>query len=922
MALNRGHGERQVHVATSTRNAGAWPGMTTPVWSLSAEHTFVSLRAEPTGLRAKEVVTRLQSVGPNRLPDHPPRSAWTALASQFKGLLNLLLLVAAAIAWAIGDLKDALMVGVVTIFNAVLGFFQEHRAERALTALKRMVAFRARVRRDGKVSELPADELVPGDVVLLEAGDRVPADGRLFFAHSCEIDESALTGESVPVRKAAGPALPLDTPLAERLNVVFMNSVVTRGRAEFLVSATGRSTEMGRIAKMLEVATPTRTPLQMQLDYLAKRLAAVAGVVVAAISALELLRGDSVAEIAMEAVALAVAAVPEGLPAVVTVTLALGLHRMARHRAIVKRLAAVETLGCTTVIGSDKTGTLTMNQMTVRRLWLAGTRFEVSGEGYRPGGAIASTVAGEAPDVKELLRPIALCNDSSIRDGVLIGDPTEGALLTLAMKAGLDVEALRRTVPRAAEVPFEAERRFMATFHRDGDVVRVYVKGAPRVLLDRSSDLRLAAGRRSLDEHQRQRLGIENGLMAAEGQRVLAIAVRDVPVATFERAHDVIELVDELTFVGLVGMMDPPRPEAREAIERCKLAGISVKMVTGDQRATAIAIARALGIEGTAMTGAELDRMDDAALATVLSNVGVFARVAPEHKLRIVTALQARENVVAMTGDGVNDAPALRRADIGVAMGSGTEVAKGAASMVLTDDNFATIVRAVEEGRTIYDNILKFVRFQLSTNIGALLTVFTAPLLGMESPFGAVQILWIAMISDGPPAVALGLDAPRADIMNDPPRHPRARILTWRRLSVLLFYGAVMAAGALLVLSVGHRRAAPERGATLAFTTFVLFQVFNAFNVRSENGSAFSRRMMTNSRLFGALGSVVGLQVAAIYWRPLQGLFGTVPLSLGEWAICVGVASTVFFADEFRKLIVRTFKEPRSGLPMIRRRSV
>lgn len=314
--------------------------------------------------------------------------------------------------------------------------------------------------------------------------------------------------------------------------------------------------------------------------------------------------------------------------------------------------------------------------------------------------------------------------------------------------------------------------------------------------------------------------------------------------------------------------------------------------------------------------------MDDAALATVLSNVGVFARVAPEHKLRIVTALQARENVVAMTGDGVNDAPALRRADIGVAMGSGTEVAKGAASMVLTDDNFATIVRAVEEGRTIYDNILKFVRFQLSTNIGALLTVFTAPLLGMESPFGAVQILWIAMISDGPPAVALGLDAPRADIMNDPPRHPRARILTWRRLSVLLFYGAVMAAGALLVLSVGHRRAAPERGATLAFTTFVLFQVFNAFNVRSENGSAFSRRMMTNSRLFGALGSVVGLQVAAIYWRPLQGLFGTVPLSLGEWAICVGVASTVFFADEFRKLIVRTFKEPRSGLPMIRRRSV
>jgi Ca2+-transporting ATPase len=885
-----------------------------PAWTFPPEEVLTRLGTRPAGLDALEHAARLGRTGPNRLPDKPPRSPWAVLISQLKGFLNLMLLIAAVIAWAVGDLKDALMIGAVTVFNAVLGFAQEHRAERALLALKHMVAFRARVRRDGQIVELAAEDLVPGDIVLLEAGDRVPADGRLFFTHSLEVDESALTGESVPVQKRADPALPLTTPLAERLNVVFMNSVVTRGRAEVVVFATGRSTEMGRIAGMLETDVAAPTPLQVQLHHLAKRLALIAVVVVAAISAVELLHGDSWAQMAIEAVALGVAAVPEGLPAVVTVTLALGLHRMAQHRAIVKRLAAVETLGCTTVICSDKTGTLTMNQMTVRGLWLAGQRYRVSGEGYRPDGEIAAEAPGEgSADLASLLRPVVLCNDSRVADGVVIGDPTEGALVTLALKARVDVDSLRARLPRLAEVPFDSDRRYMATFHREGDSVQLFVKGAPGVLLERSAAVVTAEGARPLDDGSRQSISDENDRLAAGGLRVLAVATRQLRAADLDPKHDLVGLVADLTFVGLVGMMDPPRAEAREAIELCKTAGISVKMITGDQRATAAAIAGALGLEGAAVTGAELDRMDDGTLASALPNIAVFARVAPEHKLRIVAALQSRRHVVAMTGDGVNDAPALRKADIGVAMGAGTEVAKEAASMVLTDDNFATIVRAVREGRTIYDNIVKFVRFQLSTNMGALLTVFVAPLLGLVSPLGAAQILWVAMISDGPPAIALGVDAARPGIMNEPPRDPTARILTGSRLLRLLFYGAIMAGGTLGVLHFGAGDGAPAHAPTMAFTTFVLFQVFNVLNVRAENGSAFNRQLATNLRLWLTLAVVVMLQVAVVYWPPLQRLFGAVALGVDDWAICLGIAATVLVAEELRKLAVRRLPGAANG---------
>lgn len=875
-----------------------------PVWAIASDQVLERVNAQVSGLQAAEARSRLERIGPNRLPEKPPHSSWAVLVAQFKGFLSVLLLSTALVAWAIGDLKDALMIAAVTVFNGILGFVQEYRAENALGALTRLVAFRARVRRDGQVNEVPTDDLVPGDVVLLEAGDRVPADGRLFLAYSLEVDESSLTGESLPVQKDADALLPAAAQLAERINVVFMSALVTRGRGEFVVAATGSATEVGRIASMLEGISRAPTPLQIQLDHLGKRLALLALAVVAVISVFELVRGKSLAQLAIEAVALAVAAVPEGLPTVVTVTLALGVHRMARHKAIVKRLGAVETLGCTSVVCSDKTGTLTMNEMTVRGVWFAGRSFSVSGEGYGlDGEIIAEDTTDGPPGLFPILRPVVLCNDSRVENGILTGDPTEGALLTLAQKAQLDIVQLRSALPRVAEVPFESERRFMATFHRDADIVRIFVKGAPGALLDRSDTIITRTGTSALDMTQQEAVRGKNDQLAACGLRVLAVAVRELAAGEFDPKQSLIEHVTGLTFVGLVGMMDPPRVEARAAISLCKTAGISVKMITGDQRTTASAIASSLGLVGDALTGAEIDRMDETALASALSGVAVFARVAPEHKLRIVAALKAQGHVVAMTGDGVNDAPALRCADIGVAMGSGTEVAKAAASMVLADDNFATIVRAVHEGRTIYENIVKFVRFQLSTNLGALLTVFAAPFFDMPSPLGAAQILWVAMISDGPPAISLGMETPRAETMDEPPRRPSERILTGRRLAVLLFFGAIMTSGTLAALRIGLDGPTPNRASTLAFTTFVLYQVFNTFNVRSEHDTSINRQFFTNYRLWGALGVMITLQVAVVYWGPLQKVFGTTALSVTNWALCIAIASSIFFADELRKRI-------------------
>ncbi len=880
-------------------NTGGWHQVT------AAEATR-RLDVNPeTGLSSEEAAARQQHYGPNHLKETPPRSRWLLLADQFKGVLILVLIGAAVLAAIIGDMTDAVVILIVVLINAFLGFSQEQRAEQSLAALKKMLAPTAEVRRDGKTVTLSADLLVPGDIVLLDSGDRVPADGRVISAHRFEVDESALTGESRTVGKHAESLSGRDVPLAERANLFFMNTIVTRGRAEMVITATGMNTELGLLAGMLVETEDSPTPLQVQLDHLGKRLALIAIIVVAFMLIAGLLRGEPWLNMVMTAIALAVAAIPEGLPAVVTVTLAIGLQRMARNQAIVKRLAAVETLGCTSVICTDKTGTLTVNQMTARQLFINGQHLKVSGEGYDTAGEITGE-GTELPDLEILLKPVTLCNDSELRGGQVIGDPMDGALLTVAIKGGIDTALMRKRCPRIAEIPFDSEHKYQATFHLNGEHVCVMVKGAPDVLLDSCKTVFDENGNQVLDAAQRQKIEQANEQMAKTGLRVLAVACTEVPARDFDPAGDLFAFVKDLVFTGLVGLLDPPRPEAREAIALCHEAGISIKMITGDQKITAQAIANELGIVGAVVTSTELDAMSDAQLSAGIDVIGVFTRATPEQKVRIVLALKARGHVTAMTGDGVNDAPALKTADIGIAMGlSGTDVAREAATMVLTDDNFATIVKAVKEGRTIYDNIVKFVRFQLSTNIGAILTVLIAPFLGLPLPFTPIQLLWVNIIMDGPPAMALGVDPAQPDTMSHRPRKTTERILKLRLLGKLISYGTIMMVGTLGVLWWGMQNGSAIYAQSLAFTTFVLFQVFNAFNARVAKRSTFNANFFRNRTLWIALISVVILQVLAVQWAPAQAIFNVQTLSGSDWLLATLVASSVLLLEEIRKWIRR-----------------
>jgi len=883
-----------------------------PWHTLSAEEALHEQVSElATGLSQTDAADRLHRYGLNRLVEKPPRPAWHLLLSQFKSFLIMVLIAAAILAAAIGDLKDGVVILIVVIINGLLGFYQEFQAEKSLAALKNMLALRAQVRRDGSNVELPADQLVPGDIVILEAGSKIPADGRIISAHTLEVDESSLTGESMPVAKQKQALTMASLPLAERSNMLYMNNAVTRGRAEMVVTATGMETEIGKLANLLTQTEDGSTPLQIQLDSLGKRMALIALAVIVVLFVSALWRGEPLIQTAFTAIALAVAAIPEGLPAVVTVTLALGMHRMARQRAIVKRLAAVETLGCTTVICTDKTGTLTVNQMTARSIFYKGHSYSVSGEGYDIAGEILPN--SPTKDLSDLLLPLALCNNSHLQGKHVVGDPMEGALLVLSAKGGIDKEQAIRQLPRLAEIPFDAEHKFMATFHRHGDEIKVFIKGAPEVLLNRCQSTVDNNGRPV--PIQQDTLLIQNEIMAGTGLRVLGVAVRTLPAETIQLDGDLFQYIKDLTFVALVGLMDPPRAEAREAIKLCQHAGISVKMITGDQKVTAKAIAKELGLLGDVIEGEELAALDDRALAARINAIAVFARTAPEQKVRIVKALKADGHIVAMTGDGVNDAPALKSADIGIAMGiTGTDVAQEAATMILTDDNFATIVKAVKEGRGIYDNMVKFIRFQLSTNIGAILTVASAPLLGMPVPFTAVQLLWINIIMDGPPAMALGVDPVRTGSMDDAPRDPEARILSLRRFGNLFSYGLTMAIGTLGVLYYGlqaegvYAASLPGGGnaahaTTLAFTTFVLFQVFNVFNARAEKGTAFNRHFCSNRMLWVAIFGVISLQILVIHWPPAQVIFHTTALTQTDWLIATGVAASVLILEELRKFL-------------------
>ena len=898
-------------VATYRARTVTEPNAPVAPHTLDAEAVAALLEVRPeTGLSARQALERLARAGPNRLPQAPARSPWRVLLAQFKSILILILLGAVVLAALVGSTKDALVILAVVVINALVGFYQEYRAERSLAALKSMLPSKARVRRDGVSHDIAADDVVPGDVLLLEAGDRVAADGRLWLAAGLEIDESALTGESQPAGKQASLLVAAAAPLGDRLNLAYMNTLLTRGRAELVVTATGPSTEMGRLSQELAATEEVATPLQVQLDRLGKRLGAIALTLVGLLSFLQFLRGADLVDIALDAIALSVAAMPEGLPVVVTVTLALGMHKMARQHAIVKRLASVETLGCTTVICSDKTGTLTLNQMTARTFVYQGQGFDVSGEGYRTQGEITlSTGHAIGVDLAPLLVPMVACNDSRFDNGKAIGDPMEAALLVLAAKGGILRDTVERALPRLAELPFDSAHKFMATFHRDGDQIKMFVKGAPDVLLARCTRWKVAAVEAPFGATEAAKVDADYHALAGRGLRGLLIASRTLPAATFDAAGDLSVWVAELDFVGLVGLMDPPRPEAMQAIADCRQAGIVVKMITGDHQATASAIAAELGLHGRAVSGADIDRMDAAQLAAAIDEVAVFARVTPSHKVKIVRALQAKGHVVAMTGDGVNDAPALKQADIGVAMGiSGTAVAKEAATMVLTDDNFATIVRAVRQGRTLYDNILKFVRFQLSTSIGAILTIFFAPLVGLPEPFTPLQILWVAIIMDGPPAVSLAMDAARPGIMNEPPRQRDEPILPLARVLRTAAYGITMMVGTLAVLYYGLRTGSEARALTMAFTTFVLFQFFNVFNARSENGSAFNASFFDNRMLWVSLAGTLALQVVAVHWAPASRFFSTTGMAWADWNVAIGVASTVLLLEETRKLAGRALR--------------
>ncbi|WP_024499917.1 cation-translocating P-type ATPase [Gordonia amicalis] len=868
------------------------------------------------GLTNAEVAERRSEYGENRLRKEAREPAWRKVLRLVADKMTLVLVAAAAVSAGVSrEWETPVVILAVITFNTVINYVQESRAEESLRALRSMSVDSSRVRRDGQARYVERTELVPGDIVLLEAGDAVPADGRIVQAARLQIAESALTGESQPVTKTADPLADPNLPIGDRTNMAFMNTEVTRGRATMVVTGTGMSTEIGTIASLLGTAGVDKTPLQRRIDQLATLLTVIAIVVVSIVFLLGLLRGESWSELLLTAVSLAVATIPEGLTAVVAFTLALGASRLAKRGAIIKQLAAVETLGSTTHIATDKTGTLTLNEMTVRKLVVAGHIYRVTGSGYSPDGKILSDSEDALPDFRRTFLAMSLCNDASVNDGVLVGDPTEGALVVLAEKGGIDVVGARANHPRLAEVPFDSDYKFMATFHESSlpgtGPYRCYAKGAPGVLMSRATMVRTSEGDRAITDEDRDLIATAVDELAHEGLRTLMIA--GTTLSDLPDESSLFDAVDNLAIYAVVGILDPPRPEAREAIATAHEAGIGVHMITGDHLTTASAIATDLGIEGEPLSGGTIDEIRDDELRARAAHFGVLARVAPEHKIRYVEALQANGEVVAMTGDGVNDAPALKQADIGIAMGiTGTDVSKGAAKMILTDDNFATIVSAVRDGRGIYANIVKFVKFQLTTAWGFVLIFLTAGITGIAggAPFTALQILWVNIIMDGPPALALGVDATEPGTMKQKPRSPGERLLSRNRVLRILSLAIVMTVGTILTLVFADdifpdSARDPLFAGTLGFTTFVFYQVFNLLNVRSDRGSVFSLQTLTNQAIWISLVAVIVLHVAVVNVGFLQDLFDTTSLTATEWLYAVVVASSVLVVEEIRKAVVR-----------------
>lgn len=920
----------------------------------SSEEILLEFGANPkNGLSEDEAQARLERYGRNELAAEKPVPAWKKFLAQFQDPLVILLLIATVISFGLWIYEresslpyEAIAIFAVVLLNAIMGYVQQSRAEEAVAALHKMSAAHANVIRNNARLSIPATEVVPGDLLLIEEGDTIPADARLIHSTALQTAEAALTGESLPVSKDT-KTIEQEVGLGDQHNMVFSGTSATYGRGKGIVTATGMQTQIGLIAGMLREAPTEITPLQKELARVGKLLGyiviAIAIVMIATIIIVEDVNGFSaIFDVLILGVALTVAAVPEGLPAVITAVLSLGVQRMARRNAIVRHLAAVETLGSANVIASDKTGTLTKNEMTVRRVVTASGSVSITGTGYAPMGEVKKDGGGEIDraleiEVRRALVAADRANNAVLqeRDGrwMVQGDPTEGALIAAARKAGLENEALNARFNRIAEVPFSSERKLMSTVHTDTEhqeLVLSLTKGAPDILLLRCTHEQAGEVTRPLTAERRTEILKKNEELATQALRTLGVAFRSIPKDAFNKDQVDESVEQELVFLGLIGMIDPPREEAKEAVARAKSAGIRPMMITGDHPKTGVVIAQELGIiqDGEVLTGVELEKMPDEILNNRVKEVSVYARVNPEHKLRIVKALQQQNSIVAMTGDGVNDAPALKRADIGVAMGiSGTDVSKQAADMVLADDNFATIVAAVEEGRSIFANIRKFLRYLLSSNIGEVMTMFfgvvLAPVIGIKMeaeivmlPLLATQLLWINLVTDGAPALALGVDPADVGVMEEPPRSRDERVITGSMWRGIFFVGAVIAVGTLFVIDwslpggliegTGTMRYAQ----TMAFTTLVFFSLYNVFNARSDERSVFSA-LFSNKWLWGSVLLSIILQIAVIYIPFLQQAFSTVDLSFRDWIHCAIVASSVLWLRELSKFVKRYSKQHR-----------
>lgn len=876
----------------------------------SASSVLKELDTQTSGISETEALNRLSRYGPNELISKPSKNGIILFLQQFLNPLIYVLLAAVIVSAATAHYIDAVVILVILLINATIGYIQETKAEKAMEALKEMAAPQSQIRREGKLQRILSKNIVPGDIIVVEAGDRIPADARIIEHAGLKINESALTGESQPVEKNAD-TLSEDTSLADRHNMLYLGTAVTQGRAVAVATATGMNTELGHIARGLESIKSEQTPLQKSISRLSKALVVVMLAVVAVIFAVGLLRNLDILEMFLLSVAAAVSAIPEGLPAVVTVVLAIGMRLMAQRNAIIRNLVAVETLGSATVICSDKTGTLTMNQMTMRQIFCDRRQIDISGEGYCPNGEFKLNGDSLSPEADESLKfalSIGLLNsDSNLTIGKnecsLFGDPTEGALLVAAAKAGMIKENMEKESPRLDEITFTSELQYMATLHTTPQGRIAYIKGAGEKLINMSSHIWLDGQKTALTDVHKQELRQQVDLMAGQAMRVLALAYSEMPQDAIRIKPEDIE--GRLVLVALAGLFDPPRPEAAEAVRQATGAGIRVVMITGDHSATAQAVADEIGLQpGKAVTGQELAAMSDEELRQQVDRITVFARIEPMHKLRIVQALKSRGQVVSMTGDGVNDAPALKAADIGVAMGrSGTDVAREASDMVLTDDNFASVVAAVDEGRAIFNRLRNVIYYLLSSNIGELIALTAAIAFLGQAPLLAVQILWINVLTDTTVTIPLGLEPKSGDELKNPPRSPKVGLLYPSLILRVAYTAILMATGVFLVFSWARQNMGIEEARTLAFSTMIAFEWFKGFIARSDEKSVFKLGLLTNRWLLLAIGIAIILQLLVVYTPFLQAAFSTAPFEPQYWLIAIGAGMSLFIIEELRKTL-------------------